>query len=274
MPDATPIITLMTDFGEQDTYVGAMKGVILSICPEAKMIDLTHRIPAQDICAAALQLSSVYAYFPPETIHLIVVDPGVGSQRRAIICQVENHTFVCPDNGLLTLVVQQAPIEASVAIQNKTYFLPQVSHTFHGRDIFAPVAAHLANGIPMSEFGPLVTDLRHLQLAKPDISESQIKGEIIWIDHFGNAITNIGHQHLQIIDPELKLQINFRDQQISRLSESYSTVPVGTTLALISSFDYLEISVNQGSASQICNLSLGDSVLVQPIIATTTTTRR
>ena len=126
----------------------------------------------------------------------------------------------------------------------------------------------------MSEFGPLVTDLRHLQLAKPDISESQIKGEIIWIDHFGNAITNIGHQHLQIIDPELKLQINFRDQQISRLSESYSTVPVGTTLALISSFDYLEISVNQGSASQICNLSLGDSVLVQPIIATTTTTRR
>lgn len=273
MPDTTPIITLMTDFGEQDTYVGAMKGVILSICPEAKMIDLTHRIPAQDICAAALQLSNVYAHFPPQTIHLIVVDPGVGSQRRAIICQVENHTFVCPDNGLLTLVVQQAPIEACVAIQNKTYFLPQVSHTFHGRDIFAPVAAHLANGIPMSEFGRPVTDLRYLQLAKLDISESQIKGEIIWIDHFGNAITNIGHQYLQMIDPELKLQINFRDQQISRLSESYSAVPVGTTLALISSFDYLEIAVNQGSASQICNLSLGDSVLVQPIAATTATSR-
>ncbi len=260
-----PIITLMTDFGTKDTYVGVMKGVILSICPAVRIIDLTHEIPAQNVAVGAWQLSNTYSYFPPGTIHLIVIDPGVGSKRRAVISQVNNHTFVYPDNGLLSLVDQRTPLEKSVVLKNDNYFLPNISQTFHGRDIFAPVAAHLAKGVLINKFGPPINNLCKINFSNTKIDSSQIEGQIIWIDHFGNAITNISQQLIDQTLPDSELKICFSYQQIFKVCAAYNQVAIGKILAIIGSSGYLEISVNQDSAHELYDLSIGDLVTVSAL---------
>ena len=256
------IITLTSDFGTKDTYVGVMKGVILSISPSSNIIDLTHEIPAQNVAVGAWQISKAYSYFPSETIHLVVVDPGVGSDRRAVISLINNHTFVCPDNGLLSIISKESPMGNSVAIENDSYFLPHISNTFHGRDIFAPVAAYLAKGIPMSEFGPSVDNLHKINFSHINSDNSQIEGQIIWIDNFGNAVTNISQQSINQILPNLELQISFANQKIFGLCSAYNQAKIGEAIAIIGSSEHLEISVNQGSAQQLYGLSIGDFVSV------------
>ena len=263
------IITLTTDFGTSDAYVGVMKGVILSISPNVQIVDITHAIPPQDIHEAAFLIHSAYSYFPKGTIHTIVVDPGVGSDRRAIVCQTDRAFFVCPDNGILTFLLQEvqkqaAPPERVVAIQNRDYFLPEVSQTFHGRDIFAPVAAHLSLGVPLSDIGPCVPNLVRLPISTLQSSNNKLIGHIIKIDRFGNLITNISAEALDaflknVVSYEIKIGNIF----LTRLNRAYTESEVGTPLAIVGSFGLLEIAVNGGSAERVLGLKHGDGIIIQ-----------
>ena len=273
MRESPPILTLTTDFGTSDTYVGIMKGVILSINPKAHIVDLTHAVPPQDIYEAAFSIYSAYRYFPKGTIHIIVVDPGVGSDRRAIVCQTENAFFVCPDNGVLSYLLQSVENEEeqsvdTVEIQNKAYYLPEVSNTFHGRDIFAPVAAHLSLGVSLADFGPSVRTLVQLPIQMPELSGNTLTGQIVKIDRFGNAITNISES---VID-RLKgtstgkmsaYEIRIGSVRLNRLNRAYAESGIGKPLAIIGSSGLLEIAINGGNAKESLELKWGDPVVIQ-----------
>lgn len=259
---STRVITLMTDFGTSDHYVGVMKGVILNINPHAQIVDITHTIPPQDIHGAALLIDTTYRYFPSGTIHLIVVDPGVGSHRRAIICRTETAYFICPDNGILTHIIHNEEHIRTVSVKNSAYFLPQISNTFHGRDIFAPVAAHLSRGVSMDKFGNPITDPVQLPVPEPKVMNEVIVGHIIWIDAFGNLVTNISHDMLEARTGEAGVVIHAGNAKIADLNHSYAESPVGEPLAIIGSSNRLEISINQGDAAQVLGLKRGDEITV------------
>ena len=192
------IITLLTDFGHQDPFVGIMKGVILGLCPNASLVDLTHETAAYDILGGSFLLQSAVPYFPPGTIHVAVVDPGVGGPRRPILAQIDDQLFVAPDNGLLSYPMAHGTVRAVRAITAREYLLQPVSATFHGRDVFAPVAGHLARGVPPERFGPEIADAVRLPIPRPRLGEGgTLTGQVIRIDRFGNCITNIGRQDLE-----------------------------------------------------------------------------
>ncbi len=260
------IITLTTDFGISDAYVGVMKGVILGINPNVQIVDITHAVPPQDIHEAAFLIHSAHRYFPEGTIHTVVVDPGVGSDRRAIVCQTDRASFVCPDNGTLTYLLQEIengdeqPTRV-VEIENKDYFLPAVSNTFHGRDIFAPVAAHLSLAVPLGAIGPPVQNLVRLPIPMFYVSDHKLTGQIIKIDGFGNAITNIPEDALPTSMSTYEIQIG--QTCLTRINRAYAESEVGELLAIIGSFGMLEIAVNGGSAVERLGLKRGDSVIIR-----------
>jgi S-adenosylmethionine hydrolase len=264
-----PIITLLTDFGERDPYVGAMKGVILSICPQAKIIDLSHDIEKHNIYEGALFLYSIIKYFPKHTIHLVVIDPGVGSKRKSLILQTDSYFLVGPDNGVLSLAPINAKIQKVFEITNPTYFLQPISDTFHGRDIFAPVAAHLANNRAPEKFGPLIEDWIRIEIPKPRVETSEIQGEIIHIDKFGNLITNIPKDIVQNRDglqPKY-IQIKIRDRELEiPLCSSYTQVGIGEFLAIFGSTNFLEISKNQENAADALNVKVKEKVSVKGLL--------
>ena len=261
-PSASGIITLTTDFGTSDLYVGVMKGVILSINPQAQIVDITHAVPPQDIHAAAFLVDSGYGYFPTGTIHLIVVDPGVGSQRRAVACQTEHGCFVCPDNGVLSAILRDEVCYRVVAVENLAYCLPQISNTFHGRDIFAPVAAHLSQGVPLDDLGQPIDDLVRFPIPAPQMTDSEIIGHVLWVDRFGNLITNISDETLKSFDIQSGFVIKVGSMTLDRLNRSYAESEVGELLAIIGSFGRLEISINQGSAASTLGLKQGDAITI------------
>ena len=256
------IITLMTDFGTSDHYGGVMKGVILNINPQMQIIDITHTIPPQDIQAAAFLIDSAYRYFPIGSIHVIVVDPGVGSERRALVCQTETAYFVCPDNGILTHILRNEEHIRTVAVENSAYFLPQVSNTFHGRDIFAPVAAHLSRGVPIGVLGSPVAQPVQLPIPKPQVMDKAIIGHIVWIDSFGNLVTDISHEIVKLLERRNGLVICAGSARIDHINRSYAESAVGEALAIVGSFNRLEISINQGNAAQILGLKRGDRITI------------
>ena len=256
------IITLMTDFGTSDHYVGVMKGVILNINPQVEIVDITHAIPPQDILGAAFLIDSTYRYFPSGTIHVVVVDPGVGSERRAIVCQTETAYFVCPDNGLSTHILHNEKHAHAVAVENSAYFLPQVSNTFHGRDIFAPVAAHLSRGVPISELGNPVTQPVQLALPKPQVTGEMVIGHIIWVDSFGNLVTDISREILESLEGQNGVVIHAGSAKIDHFNRSYAESEIGEVLAIIGSFNRLEISINQGNAAQVLGLKRGNTITI------------
>lgn len=262
--DLTPsrIITLMTDFGTSDHYVGVMKGVILNINPQAQIVDITHTIPPQDVHAAAFLIDSAYRYFPTGTIHVIVVDPGVGSERRALVCHTETAYFVCPDNGILTHILRNEERIHTVALENSAYFLPQVSNTFHGRDIFAPVAAHLSHSIGIDRLGNPVTHPVQLPVPRPEVTDKAVIGQVIWIDSFGNLVTNVSHEILELLEGQDSVVIHAGGAEIDRLNRSYAESAVSEVLAIIGSFNRLEISINQGNAAQVLGLKRGDRIAI------------
>lgn len=256
----SPIITLLTDFGLEDGYVGIMKGVILSLNPAVRLVDLSHEVPPQDIVSGALVLQSAWRYFPPGTIHLAVVDPGVGSGRRAMAAAWGEHFLVGPDNGLFSLVfAEQTPL-SMVCLENPRYFLPEVSATFHGRDIFAPVAAHLSRGVTLSSLGPGLFDPVRLVLPVPRFGAAAVAGEIIASDHFGNLISNIpwGKLHSWLRGRPASLRV--RGQVIPHLVTTYNDASAGSLLALGGSHGYLEIACRQGSAAQVLGAGVGEEV--------------
>ncbi len=269
------IITLTTDFGLADGYVAAMKGVVLGINPEAKLVDICHSIKPQNVSQAAFILSTVYEFFPRHTIHVVVVDPGVGTERRAIILRTPAADFLAPDNGVLSYVIQQhsaksiaisrqslelGPGLQAVVITKSQFWRSSVSSTFHGRDIFAPVAAHLSLGLPPADFGEAITSLTVLPLLRPyQTPDGVLMGHILHIDNFGNLITSIKSSDLP--QKVQKITVEVGNQVISGLSRTYSTGE--GLLALIGSSGYLEISLKEGDASRYLNAEVGDEVKIK-----------
>jgi len=260
------VITLLTDFGIEDEYVGLMKGVILAFHPSATIVDITHHIDPQDIVQAAYLIRCCYSYFPRGTIHLVVVDPGVGSDRSIIAVQTEKYCFVAPNNGVLTFVFDAERSVRIVRVADPAYFLHPVSDTFHGRDIFAPVGAHLGEGLDIRRLGPDVDGRFLVRVKAPEpylSSQGELVGEVVWIDRFGNLITNVDSNRLHAFrkaGPEKRLGISVRSLLIEGLSGRYGDVAPKRTLALIGSRGYLEIAVNCGSARQRFKAEKGDAV--------------
>ena len=263
--DPCGVITLTTDFGTNDHFVGVMKGVILNINPKVQIVDITHAVPPQDVHGAAFLIDSTFRYFPDGTIHVVVVDPGVGSRRRAIICQTDTAYFVCPDNGILSYVLGNDTTHRVVALGNTDFWLSQVSNTFHGRDIFAPVAAHLSRGISLGQFGDAVHNVARLPIQIPQVTETAIEGSVIWIDHFGNLITNLTSDMLESFGMDNAFVIRAGKAVISQLNRAYAESEKGECLAIIGSSGYLEISVNQGSAAHVLGLKRDDVVQIHKI---------
>ena len=240
-----------------------MTGVILNINPQIQIVDITHAIPPQDIHGAAFIIHSAYRYFPTGSIHVVVVDPGVGSMRRAIVCQTETAYFVCPDNGVLSHVLDDNMLYRAVVVENTVYCLPEISNTFHGRDIFAPVAAHLSRGIPLSDFGRAVNDLVRLSSSMAQVTKTSIIARVIWIDRFGNLVTNISREILESIIVHENFVIQAGNVEINRLNRTYAESKVGECLAIIGSSGRLEISVNQGNAANLLELKRDDAIMVR-----------
>ena len=261
---AANIITLTTDFGLENPFVGQLKGALLTVNRQAQIIDLCHAVPAHDVLSAALAVQTSYRYFPEGSLHLIVVDPGVGSSRHILAAAADNHLFVAPDNGLLSLVLTESKVTALYRVENSSLFSRNISKTFHGRDIMAPVAAELAQGMALKQVGPATTldCCVHLELPEPTIASSKIEGRIIQIDHFGNMRTNITRADLKHFPPSAFTEVRIKGQQISTFAETYADAPTNQLLTLIDSTDYLEIAVNRGNAAHFLNAGIGDRVTV------------
>ena len=256
------VITLMTDFGTRDHYVAAMKGMILQINPDVTIVDITHEINAQDLFRAAFVLRQSFPYFPPRTVCAAVVDPTVGPNRRIIAARYNGRIVIAPDNGLITLLHRDADLEEIRAVENRRYCAGRISSTFHGRDIIAPVAAHLSLGVSMDQLGPVIDQIEVLNIAKPQVNnDGTINGEIILIDHFGNLITNISELDLSAARTKrIHLDVMVGDHQIGPIRNTYADVAGGEPLALVGSSQMLEIAVNMGNAAQTLDIRPGTPV--------------
>lgn len=261
-------ITLLTDFGDRDGYVGAMKGVLASLAPGVPVIDICHAVPPQDLVHAGLTWRSAVPFFPRGTVHVAVVDPGVGTERRILAFEARGSVFLAPDNGLIGFVLGARDVKRVIAVEESGYFLPRISSTFHGRDIFAPVAARLSGGLELESFGRATRSYHRLTLpkprrrrlkprsprARPAIEE---RGEVVYIDGFGNVVTNIAPREGE----RLKRLETAGSHSFDTLEETYGRVPRGRALVLVGSLGFLEIAVNQGSAARELELRRGDRVI-------------
>ena len=286
------VITLLTDFGNQDAYVGIVKGVIAGINPFANIVDICHNVPSQDIFSGAYLLYTSYKYFPRKTIHVAVVDPGVGSKRDIVCVETKDYFFLVPDNGLLSFIVQEEKPKSIIRVTNNKYFLPLPSSTFHGRDVFAPVAAHLSLGVKPQQLGIKINQLEQLDIPKPVRKKTgQVEGQIIYIDRFGNLITNITKEHLvkgvegqKSEDRSQKLENRMKQRKttlkelfslcntietvigrkkVVGLSNTYLDVNAGEPLVLFGSAGFLEISINQGNAQKYFRVDRGNKIRVE-----------
>ena len=255
----SPIITLTTDFGLADHFVGTMKGVILGLCPAAQIVDISHQVSAFEIAEAAFVVAQAYRYFPPKTVHVIVVDPRVGTSRRPILVEAAGQRFIAPDNGVLSLIYAHEKPKVRV-ISSEKYFLKNVSRTFHGRDIFSPVAAHVAAGVPPARLGKLIDDYLRLNFEKPVRTGRRAwTGAILKIDRFGNMITNF-HQADYPHLAERPFEFAVGLAKISKLAATYAESNPGDLFAVWGSSGYVEISSNQASAAKILGCGVGAPV--------------
>ena len=250
------IVALLSDFGSLDPYVGVMKGVILTRAPQTRLIDLTHEVPPGNLTAAAFLLRSAIPFFPVGAVFLCVVDPGVGSARKAIAMEAGGHFFVGPDNGLFPAALEGIPLGRSVEMKNPKYRLKEVGATFHGRDVFAPAAAALASGVSLSRLGPSAKGLVPGAIPIPARTKSGWRGEVIWIDRFGNLITNLDSSHVR---RDSTVQVG--GKKIRGLSTHYAQKPKGKPLALMGSTGFLEVSIRRGRADRVFLATFGTKVL-------------
>jgi S-adenosyl-L-methionine hydrolase (adenosine-forming) len=257
------ILTLMTDFGIKDGNVGVMKGVIWNICPEAQIADLSHMVGPQNIREAALILRRSVPYFPKGTIHVVVVDPGVGTARRPMAARIGDAYYVGPDNGIITSLLERAAREKQstefVELQDPKYRLPVVSHVFHGRDIFAPAAGHLASGVPLEAFGNTISDPVRIELPKPVRLTSGLRGEVVHIDHFGNVASSLREEDLgEALSRKDKIIVRVGQTEVKGLVDTFGERPVGEVVALLGSTGDLIVSVVNGNAAQKLGVKVGD----------------
>jgi S-adenosyl-L-methionine hydrolase (adenosine-forming) len=260
---SNPIITLTTDYGTNDHLVGVLKGVILKINPDAQIVDITHQIAPYDLLDGALTIAAAYSYFPPKTIHVVVVDPGVGTERRPLIVTGQTQYFIAPDNGVLSAVYEK---EESFVVRNLTaehYFLEPVSKTFHGRDVFAPVASWLSKSWAPASMGEEITDFKRLALPRPKEADGKTKGVVLRVDSFGNLMTNF---RVEDLTPELlekgEIQLRVGTHEVKKLVPTFALGNSGEAVAFIGSSGYLEIGVNKGSAARTLALGRGAAVLL------------
>ena len=252
-------ITLLTDFGYKDNFVGVVKGIILGINSRAHIIDLCHEVEPQDIVGAAFALKTAYKYFPKNTIHLVIIDPGVGSERLPILVKTKKYYFIGPDNGVLSLALEEEEVEGIIYLDNYEFHLRPVSNTFHARDIFAPVAAHISKGISYQLFGKAVKSYKKINLPTPKINPQSISGEVIYIDRFGNLVTNIGQDFKdRIKEPRIRI----KHKTIKGIKTSYVQVKPKMLLVIWGSTGFLEIATNLGSAKDRLKAKIGDRVEV------------
>jgi S-adenosyl-L-methionine hydrolase (adenosine-forming) len=259
-----PIITLTTDYGTNDHLVGTLKGVILKINPEATIVDITHNVAPFDLLDGGLAIGSAYSYFPARTIHVVVVDPGVGTERRPLLVTAENQYLVAPDNGVLSVIYER---EQNVVVRHATaehYFLQPISKTFHGRDIFAPIAAWLSKNWQPGSFGDQIEDFKRFALPRPKAGDGGVKGIVMRVDAFGNLITNFKAEDLPDASPDngsLNLQVG--TMQVSRLVSTFAQGNSGEPIAYIGSSGYVEIAINKGNASRTLGIGRGTPVTLQ-----------
>ena len=261
---ARPTVALLSDFGLRDHYVGAMKGVVLGICPEATLVDISHDVPAHDLLTASLELAAVYRLFPSGTVFLAVVDPGVGSGRRGLAADTGEYRFVAPDNGVLTSVFAQTPPKQVVELTERRYARPTVSRTFEGRDRFAPAAAWLCKNIQLSALGRPVSDYRQLEIPVAETAPDRITGQILQVDHFGNLVSNIDRTTLEgFAQRGGSIQIEVGAHPIGRLVETYTDIGDDEVCALFGSTDHLEFAANSTSALERLGVGRDAPVVVR-----------
>ena len=259
---ARPTIALLTDFGTRDHYAGTLKGVILSLCADATLVDLTHDIEPHDVLSGALELAACYRYFPAGTIFLAVVDPGVGSARRGLAAEAGDYRFVAPDNGVLSMVFRETPPRKVVDLSERRYARPTVSRTFEGRDRFAPAAGWLARGIDLSAMGRPVARWHALDVPAPEASDGRLTGQVLRIDRFGNLVTNIDRRRFDQFRQDADIEITIEGQSVPRLVATYAEAQDGAICALFGSTDHLEVALNGGSAAGALGLGRQAAVRV------------
>lgn len=258
-----PILALLTDFGTRDHYVGAMRGVVLGICPDATLADITHEIAPQDVLGGALELAAAFRYFPQGTVFLCVVDPGVGSSRRALAAEAGGYRFVAPDNGLLTLVFEQSRPSCIVELAASEYALPAISRTFEGRDRLAPAAGWLATGIDLAALGPPVREWQMLDVPEPLADRTQLSGVVLRVDRFGNLVTNITRRQFGEFTARRPVHIAVGGRDVHEQVDTYAEAASDSICALFGSSEHLEIAVAGGSAAERLGLTRGAPVVVR-----------
>jgi S-adenosyl-L-methionine hydrolase (adenosine-forming) len=256
-----PVIALLSDFGARDHYAGTMKGVILGICPEATLVDVTHEIGAHDVLEGALQLAASYRYFPAGTVFLVVVDPGVGSARRGIAVEAGDYRFVAPDNGVLTIALRETPPRRVVELSERRYARPTVTRTFEGRDRFAPAAAWIAKGTQLPALGRTITDYQRIDVPVVDASGAVLAGMVLHVDRFGNLVTNIDRRTFEAFAKHGPIRIVAGGHGVDRLVSTYAEIGQGEVCALFGSSDHLELAANADSAAE--KLRLGRQAVVE-----------
>lgn len=250
-------IALLTDFGSKDWFVGVMKAVILRINPNVNIIDITHGIPPQDVRQAGFVLWNAYKFFPDKTIFVCVVDPGVGSERKIIAVETKKYIFIAPNNGLLDFVLSEVDVLKAVYVENRNYFLESVSSTFHGRDIFAPVSAYISRGVDLSELGREVKLGATKEMFVKVSNVGDYEGEVVYIDRFGNLITNL------VASKEFDGEVRIKNLVIERVSKTYSDVEVGKVVALVDSSNLIEIGIREDNASKVLGVDRGEKVFLK-----------
>jgi S-adenosylmethionine hydrolase len=260
-----PVIALLSDFGTRDHYAGTMKGVMLGICPDATLIDITHDVPAHDLIDGALQLAAACRFFPSGTIFLVVVDPGVGSARRGIAAEAGDYRFVAPDNGVLTGVFRDTPPKRVVELTDRRYARPTVSRTFEGRDRFAPAAAWLAKGIQLTALGRPVTDYQRLDIPLPTVTSDAVRGTVLRIDRFGNLVTNIDRRTFESVARSAGVQVTVEGRAVGRIVATYAEIQGQEICALFGSTDHLELAANSASAAEMLRVERGAVVEVKRV---------
>ncbi|MCE2542635.1 MAG: SAM-dependent chlorinase/fluorinase [Acidobacteria bacterium] len=260
---ARPVVALLSDFGFRDHYVGAMKGVLLNICPDATLVDISHDVPAHDVLTAALELAAAYRFFPAGSVFLVVVDPGVGSDRRGVAADTGDYRFVAPDNGVLTAVLGEQPPRRVVELTERRYARPTVSRTFEGRDRFAPAAAWIAKGVQLSALGRPLRDYRTLDIPAPEAAEDRVVGQVLRIDHFGNLVSNIDRKAFDSVAQRGAIQIEVGTHVIGRLVETYAEIGEDEVCALFGGTEHLEFAASSSSAVDRLAVERGVSVVVR-----------
>ena len=255
-----PVIALLSDFGTRDHYAGTMKGVMIGICPDVTLVDITHEITPHDVVEGALQLAASYRYFPAGTIFLAIVDPGVGSLRRGIAAEAGDYRFVAPDNGVLTAVFHEVPPKRVVELTERRYARPTVSRTFEGRDRFAPAAAWLAKGIQLSALGRPVTNYHQLEIPQADANETRLAGVVMLVDRFGNLVTNIDRRTFETFTHGQPVALQVAGHAVAGVVATYADIRAGEVCALFGSTEHLEFAVNGGSAAAALGVTRGAGV--------------